>query len=220
MDFSIIDPHTNAVFQQILSRIRRLQSGGTIDSLQDIGANTDHQIGASYVSLKELAATYPPDEKLALLLWNQGQREEQIVACLLFPQDLNKEKINLEFIPVDNKEFKEIELNISEINSQEELIEKINGLLLDENKFYKIILIGDKNFEINIYNLFKFISNENIIKIKNETKLKINLEEISKNNNLKGLFVKEILEELNKNNYNEDLLKEALEIGLNIIDKK
>ena len=86
MDFSIIDPHTNAVFQQILSRIRRLQSGGTIDSLQDIGANTDHQIGASYVSLKELAATYPPDEKLALLLWNQGQREEQIVACLLFPQ--------------------------------------------------------------------------------------------------------------------------------------
>ena len=93
MDFSIIDPHTNAVFQQILSRIRRLQSGGTIDSLQDIGANTDHQIGASYVSLKELAATYPPDEKLALLLWNQGQREEQIVACLLFPQDLNKEKI-------------------------------------------------------------------------------------------------------------------------------
>ena len=93
MDFSIIDPHTNAVFQQILSRIRRLQSGGTIDSLQDIGANTDHQIGASYVSLKELSAAYPPDEKLALLLWNQGQREEQIVACLLFPQDLNKEKI-------------------------------------------------------------------------------------------------------------------------------
>ena len=90
MDFSIIDPHTNAVFQQILSRIRRLQSGGTIDSLQDIGANTDHQIGASYVSLKELSAAYPPDEKLALLLWNQGQREEQIVACLLFPQDLNK----------------------------------------------------------------------------------------------------------------------------------
>ena len=60
MDFSIIDPHTNAVFQQILSRIRRLQSGGTIDSLQDIGANTDHQIGASYVSLKELSAAIRP----------------------------------------------------------------------------------------------------------------------------------------------------------------
>ena len=110
MDFSIIDPHTNAVFQQILSRIRRLQSGGTIDSLQDIGANTDHQIGASYVSLKELAATYPPDEKLALLLWNQGQREEQIVACLLFPQDLNKEsdKISKDYFrTVVNRNYKD-----------------------------------------------------------------------------------------------------------------
>ena len=91
--FQYYRPTYERSFQQILSRIRRLQSGGTIDSLQDIGANTDHQIGASYVSLKELAATYPPDEKLALLLWNQGQREEQIVACLLFPQDLNKEKL-------------------------------------------------------------------------------------------------------------------------------
>ena len=85
--------------------------------------------------------------------------------------ELDKEKINLEFIPMDNKEFKEIELNISEINSEEELIEKINSLKLEENIFYKIILIGDKNFEINIYNLFKFIPNENIIKIKNEYKI-------------------------------------------------
>ncbi len=93
MDFSIIDPHTNELFQQIRSRIRRLQSGGTIDSLQDIGANTEKQIGASYLSLKELASSYTPQEKLALLLWQQARREEQIVACLLFPSDLNKEKI-------------------------------------------------------------------------------------------------------------------------------
>ena len=133
--------------------------------------------------------------------------------------ELDKENINLKFLPMDNKEFKELELNISEINSVEELIEKINNLNLEENIYYKIILVGDKNFEINIYNLFKFINNENIIKIKNNTKLKINLEEISKNNNLKGLFVKEILDELNKNNYNKEILEEALEIGLNIIEK-
>ena len=133
--------------------------------------------------------------------------------------ELDKENINLKFLPMDNKEFEELELNISEINSVEELIEKINNLNLEENIYYKIILVGDKNFEINIYNLFKYINNENIIKIKNNTKLKINLEEISKNNNLKGLFVKEILDELNKNNYNKEILEEALEIGLNIIEK-
>ena len=134
--------------------------------------------------------------------------------------ELDKENINLEFIPIDSKEFMELELDISQIISEEELIEKINNLDLDKRIYYKIILIGDKNFEINIYNLFKFILKENIIKIKNNTKLKINLEEISNNNSLKGLFVKEILQELNKDNYDKKLLEEALEIGLDIIDKK
>ena len=134
--------------------------------------------------------------------------------------ELNKENIMLEFIPMDNKEFKEMELDISDINSEEELIEKINNLILEENTYYKIILNGDKNFEINIYNLFKFILNENIIKIKNKTKLKIDLEKISKNNNLKGLFVKEILDELNKENSNKELLENVLELGLDVIDKK
>ena len=115
--------------------------------------------------------------------------------------------------------------NIKNINVQgnnkinTEQIESLSKLNLEENIYYKIILVGDKNFEINIYNLFKYINNENIIKIKNNTKLKINLEEISKNNNLKGLFVKEILDELNKNNYNKEILEKALEIGLNIIEK-
>ena len=62
--------------------------------------------------------------------------------------------------------------------------------------------------------------NEKIIKKKNKTKIKIDLEKISKNNNLKGLFVKEILEELNKNNYNKELLENVLELGLDVIDKK
>lgn len=133
--------------------------------------------------------------------------------------ELTKENLKLEFIPIDTKEFKELELDISNLNSEEELIEEINSLNLEENNYYKIILIGDKNFEINIFNLFKFINNENIIKIKNNTKLKIDLEELAKNKNLKGLFVKEILEEFNKNNYDKKILENALEIGLNIIEK-
>ena len=132
--------------------------------------------------------------------------------------EIDKETIKLDFLPIDNKEFEELILDISEINSKEELIEKINTLELDKNIYYKIILIGNKNFEINIYDLFKFILNENVIKIKNKTKIKIDLEEISKNNNLKGLFVKEILDELNENNYDKKLLENALEIGLEILD--
>ena len=93
MKIRIINKHTETLFQEILRRIQRLQSGGTIDSLREIGADSDKQIGASYVSLKNLASTYQPDESLALLLWNCQRREEQIMACLLFPTEINKEKI-------------------------------------------------------------------------------------------------------------------------------
>ena len=93
MDFKIVDKKLASRYEEIRRRIRRLQSGGTIDSLQEIGANTEKQIGASYVSLKQLASAYQPDEQLALLLWNTQQREEQMVACLLLPGETNREKI-------------------------------------------------------------------------------------------------------------------------------
>lgn len=93
MDFKVLSKEQEARFQEILRRIQRLQSGGTIDSLRDIGADTERQIGASYLSLKTLATAYAPDETLAWLLWNQQKREEQIVACFLFPANMNKEKI-------------------------------------------------------------------------------------------------------------------------------
>lgn len=92
-DFIPLNPQLEKTFSEICLRIRRLQSGGTIDSLQAIGADTDRQVGASYVSLKTLASEYPPDERLASLLWNQRKREEQIMACFLLPTTINKEKI-------------------------------------------------------------------------------------------------------------------------------
>lgn len=93
MDFKIVDKNLEDRFQEILRRISRLQSGGTIDSLNSIGADTSNQIGASFVSLKQLAMLYSTNEALALLLWNTHKREEQIVACFLLPGDINKEKI-------------------------------------------------------------------------------------------------------------------------------
>ena len=53
----------------------------------------------------------------------------------------------------------------------------------------------------------------NKIKINSYGKLKN--KEINLENNLKGLFVKELLN--NKNNYNEKIIEKALEIGLEIL---
>ena len=132
--------------------------------------------------------------------------------------EINSLENKLEFIKIDETEFVEIELNCTEINSVEELVEKINEINIEENKLYKIILIGKRNFEINIYNLYKYYLNERIIKIKNKTKPNFNLEEISNENTLKGLFAKEILEEIKNKNYDEEILEQALEFGMEILE--
>ena len=200
-------------------------NGGTLEDMEynPLNKNKLMEIGFDYVALGHIhKLDYNTEENQRIVYPSStiALGFDEIGKHGMILGEIEKDKINLKFIPIDTKEFKELELDISQINSEEELIEKINSLELEENIFYKIILIGDKNFEINMYNLFKFISKENIIKIKNNTKLKINLEEISKNNNLKGLFVKEILEELNKNNYEKELLENILEIGLDVLDKK
>ena len=56
--------------------------------------------------------------------------------------DITKTELNLDFIPIDDEEFKEIEINVTEIISKEELIEKINNLEIKSNEYVKIILIG------------------------------------------------------------------------------
>ena len=129
--------------------------------------------------------------------------------------NLEKDELEINFIKLDNREFIEMKLDITEINTQEELIEKINNLKLKENNMYKIILDGTRNFEIDVNKIIKLINQKNILKLKDQTKIKYNLEEISKQNNLKGIFIKEMLELLKTEPENTEIIQNALEIGLN-----
>lgn len=126
--------------------------------------------------------------------------------------DKNKTKIN--FIKLDNRIFEEKNINISEINSEEELIEKINSIIIKNNIFLKIILTGKRNIEINKNEICKLIKNPNILKIEDKTETKYNFDELAKQNNLKGIFVKRMLEKLKEGIYDEEEVKRAIEIGL------
>ena len=130
--------------------------------------------------------------------------------------ELEKEKINLQFIKLDETEFKIKELDITEINSKEELIEKINELEIEENILIEIYLTGKRNFEIDTYEIKKFITNEKIIKIKDKTKINYNLEKISQENTLRGIFVKKMLEKINMAESEEEknILEKSIEIGI------
>ena len=135
--------------------------------------------------------------------------------------DVEKEEIKLEFIPLDEKEFKLKEIDVTEIISKEELIEKINELNFNENELIEIILIGKRNFEINTYELNKLIFNEKIIKIKNKTKINYNLEKIANENTLKGLFAKNIKNKLNDQTLTEEekeIVEKAIEIAFDALE--
>lgn len=128
--------------------------------------------------------------------------------------NIEKEKTQLEFIKLDEKEFKEIEIDITSINEPEELLEKIETLQLNEKNLYKIILKGNRNFEINTYKLYKQIETRNIIKIKDKTKIAYDLKKVSNNTTLKGIFAQEMLNQLNDGKIDKETIEKAIEIGI------
>lgn len=135
--------------------------------------------------------------------------------------EIQKGNVDLEFIPLDEEEFKEIEINVTDILSKEELIEKINALEISNRQYIKIILTGNRHFEINKYELLKYIEKERIIKLKNHTKIAYNLEKMANENTLRGLFAKQMLEKLNQPDIAQEdkkIIEKAIEIGLEALE--
>lgn len=60
--------------------------------------------------------------------------------------DEENKELKLKFIKTSAKTFAEYSLDTSEINSEEELIEKINNTQFDDNKFYKINISRQMQF--------------------------------------------------------------------------
>lgn len=126
----------------------------------------------------------------------------------------NKNNIKINFIKLDDRNFEEKIIDISEMNSEEEVIEKLNQVEENENTFLKIILIGTRNIEINEKEICKLATNKNILKVKDKTETKYDFDQLATQNNLKGIFVKKMIKKLEEENYNEEEIKRAIEIGL------
>lgn len=131
--------------------------------------------------------------------------------------EIEKEKLETKFIKLDEETFKEIQINITPILSKEELIEKINSLEKVDKEYIKIILTGTRSFEINKYEILKYMENERIIKIKDQTQIAYPLEKMANENTLRGLFAKEMLEKLQKKDITQEqrkIIEKAIEIGI------
>lgn len=176
------------------------------------------EIGFNYVALGHIHKNnYEKNNKIIYPGSTIGLGFDELGKHGMVVGEIFENKIETEFIPLNNIEFCESELDITEINSEEELIEKINELNLIENNLYKVILIGKRNFIIDTQKIIKLINKKNILKIKDFTKIKYNLEEISKQQSLKGIFVKKCLEEM-QNTENKEIIENAIEYGLEALE--
>lgn len=131
----------------------------------------------------------------------------------------NNLKINkkIKFIKVDKRIFEEIKLNISEINSEEELIEKIKNIKTERQKNYKVILEGYKNIEIDLNKIQKMVLDENVLKVKDFSKVKYDIKELANQNNLKGVFINRILQKEEEKLCTKEEAEQAIEIFINAL---
>ena len=125
-------------------------------------------------------------------------------------------KVKIEHINLDPIKYETLYMNISDISSKEELVAKINYLKIDKNNFYKLILKGKKDFLINEKYILDNIQWNNILRIEDKTQREIDIEEVSKENTLRGIFVKKILEKKEKetNPAEKEKLENAIELVL------
>ena len=118
---------------------------------------------------------------------------------------------------IDPRQYEEKKVDITEITSNEEVLEKLQNLVLNNENLYKIILVGKRYFTLNIDEIKKLNSRENIVKIKDKTKVGIDIERIAEENNVRGIFVRNMLERKERENLDEDFIEKAIEIGLEVL---
>lgn len=119
-----------------------------------------------------------------------------------------------EFIAVDDKQFVKEEFDISNILSNEELIEQLNSFE-NKNFLYEIELIGERKFKIEIE---LGLLPKNVIKIKDKTALPKEESEINENS-LYGIFIKNLKTKLENNEITSKEYDDILELEKQVMNK-
>ena len=133
-------------------------------------------------------------------------------------KNYEKDKIEIKFLRADERKFEEESIDISSIKSEEEFIEKLDEMNLEEENFYKIILKGTKKIELNETRICKLTQKDMILKVMDKTETEYNIDNLAMQKNLKGMFVKNLLEKLKSDPQEEDSIKKAMEIGLKLFE--
>jgi len=133
----------------------------------------------------------------------EALNEQEIVTENRLTSDL----VSYKFLDISDMDFEIINLDISKYSST---TEALNELKI-ENNIYRIVLNGIRNLDVaKLIEEIKLLS-DNIVEVIDNTRNDYNLEQISHENTLKGVFAKKMLEELDNNSENQDEINKAIE---------
>lgn len=137
--------------------------------------------------------------------------------------DISKGYNNLEFREISQRRYQHIEIDITGVNSKEDIINRIYKSLQGENtsdNFYKIVLKGEISDDILINTkILQYRMKENFyyLKLKDETTFIIDYEKLKSENSLRGIFLKKIYEKMDSEPADKEKLERALKLALNAL---
>lgn len=134
--------------------------------------------------------------------------------------EIEKDKVSTEFIPLDTRDYIREEIKVDQFQCQEDLIEELNKKKMKERQLCEIVLIGKRNFEIDLQKIESLISEKRILKLKDLTKSNYDLHKIANDCTLKGIFAQIMLKKLEEATNDEERknIENAIEIGLNCLE--
>lgn len=144
---------------------------------------------------------------------------------------ISKGTCDLQFIPISKRVLIEIHLDITSATNDNDVIGEIKTYLKKSfaynyyDNLYKIVLNGftDENYIPNCQNISSILSELVFYcNVTNHSLPKIDFKLLSREVSLKGVFVKNMLDRINKSidDFEKENLKRALYIGLNAFDKE
>ena len=127
--------------------------------------------------------------------------------------DLEKNDIEYRFENMEYRHFEIIEVDISNFKSPDEIL---NHISLKDN-IYRIVLSGERNVDTD--KIIETLNNteKNICEIRDLTHISYDFDSITKEKNLKGIFTKKMLEEIEKNPERKEEILRAIEITYNVL---
>jgi hypothetical protein len=108
MEYLLDNPVSEKIYQEILKKVKLLQNREVADSMIQRGVIYKLNLGASVVSLRQLAEKYHPDHLLSLKLWNKQWRETMILATLLeIPDEVTENQMDFWASQIQHMEIAE-----------------------------------------------------------------------------------------------------------------